>query len=146
MVWDDARWVNFDWFDGHVRSGDYKVECTAVKRRQTINKKDRIGNAMILDMDAEMKSPPERTNFWKFHGGTCVMTPVVHTPSDRRERWTGWIQLANSSDDGVSRGSCLPDGGTSARWNDARSGSRGVMQWRLWRLKPALKILVNIFY
>ena len=49
-----------------IQSGDYKVECVAelvsctgdvlheVERRQTISKKDRIGIAVILDMDDEI--------------------------------------------------------------------------------------------
>ena len=65
VVWDDARWINIDWFDSHVRSGDYKVECTAELascsgdvlhdvERQTIGKRIASG----LPWTWMLKSPP----------------------------------------------------------------------------------------
>ena len=46
-----------------------------------------------------LKSTPERINFWKFHRGTGIMTLLVHRQTAVIRIW-----LANSSNDGVSKG------------------------------------------
>ena len=55
----------------------------------------RVIGFIVLGM---LKSPPEQTNFWKFHRGTRIMTS---TPPDRREPDPTREQLRRRSIQGV---------------------------------------------